>query len=645
MTKHKQSRPVRVNRIAKKLAARTEKRRASKPEVWGSKPLRRKNFRMRRHVMVAYDLETTRIKAGETPRCKYITAYGPRGDEAAKMRVSERITNPQHLLDILKLHLLIPEYNGARFVAWNGNNFDVYLIAQALLGVDDYIMRPYLTRSKGLRGLRIILKKPWEDVNGKERKLSWEFLDGISMTGLVGTPLKSRYDKHSKKDIKGFLAQFAPEYDYKIGPDFDKEEFDADNPEHRKYAERDSEGLYKAMIAVEQIIVDNFNGALQPTIGNLGIKLFQMNMPLDVTVWKPPFACLDALRNQVLRGGYCWRAQRYEGPLWKYDINQAYAAAMRDAEMPAGKCYWNASGVWRKAGRRVVNPHGKPFIIRVRGKHRRNKVPFYCRNMEGEPVFATTEIPETWITSNEYEQLLSEGAELEAAESYFWDAGFTMQDFVNRLEQLRRDSPGGPSGPQGIVVKQLGNNSYGKTVERLDGIELVMALNCPDGYNHYQSENDQLQCVWYKFAEPVMREYHQPQLGAFITAHVRMKVRKVVLLSPESWVYADTDCAAFTQAVSLHTDPVKYGHWKIEEAGTREYYVIEKKVYASKDGKVRKAKGLNVRNLTMQDFEKWYDGKPPRQTQVQRNNFVTFMTGGEMFKSLRKVGQRVEGTK
>lgn len=632
----KQPRPTRVARIARKLAARSEKNKAKDPKTWGSKPLRRKEFRLRRRIMIAYDLETTRIKAGETPRVKYLTAFG------ADFKCSTRVADAAQLLLLLTSRFLLPEFNNARFVAWNGNHFDVYLIAHALLGSDDYILRPYLTRSKNLRGLRVIRKEKWKDAKGKYKTLAWEFLDGISMTGLVGTPLKSHKDPLTGEVKKGFLTQFAPEYDYKIGPDFEKEEFDVNNPDHIKYAERDSEGLYVGLMNVENIVAETFKMALQPTIGNLGIKLFQMNMPADATVWKPPFAALDALRSQVLRGGFCFRSRRFEGKVWKYDLNQAYAAAMREAKLPAGRCYWNACGVWRRAeDRGALNPYASTFIARIRGRHPKNRVPFYCRDMEGEPVFATTEIPETWVTSIEYRQLLAEGARLEVAESYFWDDQFSMKNFVDRLEELRSQSEGGPSGPQGVVVKMIGNNAYGKTVERLDGIELVMALNCPEGFNHYQSENDQLQCVWYRFAEPIMREYHQPQLGAFITAHVRMVLRRAILQAPDAWIYADTDCVVFSRAVSLPIDPKKYGLWKIEEEGKREFMFVEKKVYASKDGKVKHAKGLNVGKLKIDDFEAWYRGRPPSQTQVQRNNFVSFISGAEMFKERVKVGQRL----
>lgn len=620
----KPPRPVRIARIARKLAAHVEKKKARDPKTWGAKPMRQKDFSLRRRPMVAYDLETTRIKAGETPEPLYLTAFSD------LVSFSGRVKNVAHLFILIETHFLLPAHNRCRFVAWNGNNFDVYLIAQALLGSDDYIIRPYLTRSKNLRGLKVIRRAKWRNHKGKDVILSWEFLDGISMTGLVGNTLKK------------FLLQFAPDYGKLEGPDFEAgEDFDYRNPAHVRYAERDSEGLYRGMMRYEDIVAEKFGMGLQPTCGNLGIKIFQMNMPIDATVWKPAFSALDAIRNQVLRGGYCFRARRHDGAIWKYDLNQAYAAAMRDAKLPSGKCFWNPPVAWKTKG--VINPYAAAYICRVRGRHPGNKVAFYCRNMEGEAVFATDEIPETWITSIEHKQLLAEGARLEVAEAYFWDETFSMKSFVNRLEEARMNAEGGPSGAIGTVIKNIGNHSYGKTVERLDGIEMVMALNCPEGFSHYQSENDKLQCVWYKFATPVMREYHQPQLGAFITAHVRMELRRAILLAPDAFLMADTDMAAFDRAVyGLKIDPGKYGLWKVEVEGDP-YLIVEKKVYASRDGKVKHAKGMNVKRLTLEDFENWHAGKPPSQNQVQRTNFLAFAAGGVMFFGRKRDGQKKAG--
>ena len=124
--------------------------------------------------IIAYDFETTRIKKG-TPRPLYLTAYG----ESPDFHFDGPIDSMQHLGRLLRDRFLLDDLTGARFVAWNANNFDAYFIAAALLQSDEFIMRPYLTRGNSLRGLRV---SPREDQHlDPQSQRSWEFLDGMSM--------------------------------------------------------------------------------------------------------------------------------------------------------------------------------------------------------------------------------------------------------------------------------------------------------------------------------------------------------------------------------------------------------------------------------------------------------------------------------
>lgn len=616
----REPRPTRINRIARKFAVRAERQRFKAPEKFGGfkKPLAWKETKSRLKPIIAYDLETTRIREG-SPTPLYITAYGEQA--GADLFVSIKLSGMVHLCEVLEQRFLQPELKGVRFVAWNGNNFDVYLVGAALLHSDKYVIRPYLTRSKALRGLRVTLKS--------DKKIGWEFLDGISMTlGQAGLSEKER-SKFADSTLKKFLNVFAPEYGKLEGPNFEKEEFDGDNPDHVRYAERDSIGLYHAMMKAQAIVYEAFGVPLFPTVGNTAIRIFQRNMPKEIQVWEPPYSVLGIIRDQVMRGGYCWLAKKYTGPIWKYDLNQAYAAAMRDALLPAGRCIH---------GGETLNKFAKVFIVKVRAQKPGNRVPFYYRDMAGDAVFGLGDIGETWITSIEYEQLKREKWNVTVLDSYFWDDTFTMKNYVARLEKLRRESPGGPNGAQGLMVKAIGNNSYGKTVETLDGIELLLSVDQPEGFFEYQAESDELRHIWFKLNRPVPREYHQPQIGSFITAHVRMVVRRAALIAQDAWLYADTDCVVFSQPVALDIDPVRYGAWKVE-VSDEPYRLIQKKVYAKVGGGDSHAKGLNVKRLSEEDFENWANGRAPIQSQLQRNNFIKVMTGAQMFVTRVKTGE------
>lgn len=622
----------RINRVLGELVQHRQKK-AERSESRGeyktfSRPMRRKTTPEMGKVLqklvplIAYDLETTRIAKG-TPTPLYITSCGDGG-----FWLSGEVVGTKHLGEIVVTRMLIPQTEGARFVAWNGNKYDVYFIALALLKNPDYILRPYLTSGKNLRGLRVIKRQYADDGYGNRieitgmkgcREISWEFLDGIAMTGI-------------QKPLKGFLQTFAPEYQKLDGPDFEKENFNPRNPEHVKYAERDSEGLYHALRKARAVCVDNFSIDLSATIGNMAIKIFQRHIPALVEVRSPPAKALRVIRDYAMRGGFCFCVKRYRGPVWSYDINQAYAAAMRDAKLPAGRCVWSQKR----------NPYAQVYIARVSGKNFKNRIPFYSRDIEtGKSVFSLQEIDNTWLTSIEIEQLEREGWKLEIAETWFWESHFNMKKYVNKLEELRTGGGRDPKDAQGEMVKYIGNNSYGKTVERLDGMELLFSPEQPEGFSQYPVNDDDemdLSYVWYRFAMPLKREYHQPQLGAFITADVRMRVRRAALLSPDTWLYADTDGVKYSAAVDLPIDAGKYGKWKQEESGA-EYIIAAKKAYCSADGKTKHAKGLNIRYLAFDDYEKWIAGASPQQTQIQRQNFVKVLSGFEMFAERVKVGE------
>ena len=383
---------------------------------------RRKSFRPRAVPMIAYDFETTNIAAG-TPSPLYVTAYGADGE----FRVAEKVKTFEDLLEVLALDFLTVENDGVRFVGWNANNFDVYFIAKALLLDQRYLMRPYMTRSKSLRGLRVI-----DQVN----ECQWEFLDGIAMTGCM-------------MKLEKFLEKFAPDTQKMTGViDFENgEQFDASKQTHCEYAMRDSVGLYNAMYAAQTIVRNTFHEVLRPTIGNMGIRIFQAHIPKEAVIQPLRVEVDRIMRDYVMRGGYCYCAKKYTGPVWKYDINQAYAAAMREAWLPDG----NAQPVRQFWGR-------YPGIYHLTATHATNKIPFYYTDLDGDRIFGMRDITETWLTSIEVEQLRAEGWTVKISEGYLFDGRFKMTEYVEKLEHIRMNNEGGPNSAVGLMMKAIGNN-------------------------------------------------------------------------------------------------------------------------------------------------------------------------------------------
>lgn len=584
--------------------------------------------------LIAYDFETTRIKAG-TPQPLYLTAYS-RDPEFAFEGALHLERDPLHLQRILTTQFLTDETRGCKFVAWYGNGFDAYFIAAALITCKDYVLRPYLTRNNALRGLKVLRRADLDKPNAK----GWEFLDGMAMLGVPGLSLAALTDK------------FAPLYrKLKESIDFEREEFDPDNAEHRRYAMRDSVGLYHAMVNAQAIMMDNFGEPLRVTMGGTCIRIFQAHIPEDVTIPTPRDEVLQVVRDYVMRGGYVYCARRYRGPVWKYDINQAYAAAMRDAKLPAGFTERHTGG--------KLPPRGRVYITRVTASKPGNRIPFYCRTDDAgrmRSVWALDTIPDTWLTSIEVEQLKREKWQVQVLDCWAFESHFNMREYIKKLERIRTTCEGGPSGPIGTMIKATGNHSFGKLAEQIEAMETLLAAECPGPEwfpMHEGDDPDPIPFTWARWVDDEQEKaYHQPQVSAFITAHVRMVVRRATLLDPEAWLYADTDCVMFSRSVTdrLPIDAKTYGFWKIEEEGA-EYEVIAKKVYTETDAETpeakrkRSAKGMNVKRLTQRDFDQWFEGEPPKQHQVQRQNFMVVMHGAEMYRDQLRTGTRVEATR
>lgn len=555
-----------------------------------NRPLQRKNAESKTRPIVAYDLETTRISA-ETPTPLYITAFDGQ----------DLISKPLRSFDDLRSVLvndILPRWPDHRFVAWNGNRFDAYLICLALVTVRGYQIKPYLARNKSLRGALI--------TNGKNK---WELLDGMAMTGV-------------EKKLGVFVATYAPAFP-KLNLDLENIPFDPRDADHVAYAERDSIALWHAMQGANRTVERLTGMELLTTIGALGIRFFQSRMPLDKLAWRAPEELRAIFFTDLMRGGYCHCVQKYKGPVWKYDINQAYAAAMRDARLPAGR-------VTRTRRYREGRAGFYQISARVKGQ-----IPFYTKragNAQWDMRF------EAWVTADEMEQLYAEDANVNVRDGWVYDDHFSMRDMVNDLERLRMADPAGPNGPQGLMCKSLGNHAYGKTVEQLEGVDLIMAMDCPPKYLPYGmgADTPELQYLWYRQREPLMREWHKPQIGVTITAYNRMMLRRAALSAPDAWLYADTDCCMYSRPVDLDVHPSRYGAWKEECAGV-EHVIIDKKVYASSAG--IHAKGLHRKKLDMNDMQLWFDGEfVPVQWQTQRVNFLKAMTGSAMFHSSSRRG-------
>lgn len=527
--------------------------------------------------IVAYDFETDLIPQDEdgsvSPR--YFTAHG------AGLRVSKRLAYYEDIAGLFDYlwPMLEPR---TRLAAWNGNRFDTRIILEALVYHDTrYTIRPFLSKANAIRGCLI-----------KRGRKSVYLLDGMAMLGL-------------QCSLAELLAVFVPEL-----PKLDiglkrGEQFDADNPEHVKYAERDAEGLYLALTRAEKLMRGITGLPLQVTIGGLGIRAFERRIPRNVRIFANGGGLDTLIREKVMRGGYVV-SRKYRGPAWSYDINQAYASAMRECWLPAGK-----------PARTLEFVRGLPGVYRcVISREPLALVPYIVKDYEsGQSVEAFGDELPTMLCSNEIACLRRHGWKVEVLDGYVWSERFRMRHFVNVLERLRAQHASGT--PINLLCKAVGNNAYGKTVEREVRGEYIFAAKPPKNAVAVQRDDLEYESnIWFRTSNADgRRRYHRPHIGAFITAHVRCQLYDAIMTDPEHFIKADTDSVTFSRAnAALPIHKTTYGKWKLESDGA-EHIVIAKKVYWQPDKTV--AKGLHTRELSREHYERWFHGDVPSQKQTQ----------------------------
>jgi hypothetical protein len=449
------------------------------------------------------------------------------------------------------------------------------------------VVEPFTSKVSGLRGAVVRL--------GRKR---CSLLDPIAMLGL-------------SCNLKTFISVFAPDYP-KGDLDFETTAFDPTNSRHVAYALRDSEALYHAMLVARTTLGDLSRQPLRATVGAVAIRTLACNLPGGVRVPVLPPNVYDITRRIVMRGGYVF-ARRYRGKLWTYDLNQAYAHALRSCALPAGRArpqrtYTNATpGIWHGVLSRA-EPSLVPYMVRACAPPYKIQETF-----GGVPCV-------TWLTTDEVECLRRHGWAFEVRSGYAFADSFNCETFVTDLETHRRNYP--KDHPVNVLCKAIGCNAYGKTLQEQVTMKVVVSAKRPKGgfpMVEADADGNPIWGLWYvPETRDTRRNYERPQIGAFVTAFVRTIVFDAIMRDPSHFVKADTDSVSFTRAQRLPISPWRYGAWKVEARGAF-HIVIGKKVYWCADKTT--AKGLRVRELDRAAFERWHAGQEPVQSQTQLQSF------------------------
>lgn len=535
---------------------------------------------------IAWDLETTPIKPEETPRPLFLTAYGK------DIKISEPIQSYEHLGQLFLDRLLIPKYKGFRFVSYNGNRFDNYIVSIGLLKCEGIQIIPLIARDQ-IRG--IVLKRD---------KMRFTLDDGMSMLGFDGS-------------LNDLATQFLGE----------QKEKGVENGVWNgsvEYAENDSRILYESLEEAQKYLFKFGLGSLQTTAGSTAKFFFRSQMPEEKFCRTPPPHTREVIHKSAYRGGFAWADRQYKGKAYKYDINSAYPSAMRKP-LPSGRCFKTSN-----------YQAGKLGIYHCEGVLKTN-VPFYfspytdgLKRHRGS--YACKTLMPCWLASPEIEQLKSEGAKIKIISGYFWEDSFSFKNAIDQLEKLRAKG-----GALKAIAKAIGNSAYGKFAQRGNNEEYQIShLKPSKGWFRYDAFGE-YKNLWVtpNIKKHWTNDFYQPQLSTFISAYVRMELRRAIIKQGAAFLYCDTDSMILTQrAKGIEIHPTKFGAWKCE-AINHEMVIVGRKTYAD-------LTALNVVSscvrLSVDDVVKWLEGQTPKTEMQTRTNYLNALFGEPMFKQIYRSG-------
>lgn len=438
---------------------------------------------------------------------------------------------------------------GSRMIAHGGNKLELRIILAGLADRKGWAIRVFVNNQTELRAAAIT----------RNKKTIW-FLDSKAILGL-------------ESDRDRFTTDFAGR------------------------AKKDLRGYYRALISAERSVLAIAGSPMQPTIGSLAIRAFVRGMPPGVFISALPDSLYDIVRNVVVRGG--WVAhRRYRGPLYSYDIVSAYAAAMRDCALP-----WGKGAIVRCEQKKLPGI----YLCRLR-RSEAPALPFPIRTIEPphKMQHATGKGEQTWLTTIEIRALRALGWEIEIEHGFCWPKTFRMERWVHQLEIARRRRSGG----RAIVVKQIGNNAYGKMLQGTQEYTYCLAQHQPkDALPVCDEEGEIYPGIWMvRETRDTRRCYMRPQIAAFVTAHVRCRLYRIASEYADYFIRADTDSLSFSRPIPLPIAP-RYGFWQLEIAD-QDGIVVANKVYYTRRKKAA-AGYRNLDSLTKKEYEKWLETNTP----------------------------------
>lgn len=408
--------------------------------------------------------------------------------------------------------------------------------------------------------------------------------------------------------LRKFCENFSPDH-AKLEIDWDKVEFDPENPDHIQYAVRDAEALRICLINYNAAVEELFGVNIGMTFAGTAVKAWQQTLPEDLFInFSKDNASEEFIRDAYYGGIVFLTSNEKHYGCKTYDINSSYPYCMETYPMP----------------------YGTPLLV---DKYKPDFLGIYDVEIETPDDLIVPIIPSrdnagnlvwrkgilrTKITNFELEFALKNGHTLHRLHSgLVWQETLSpFHDVIGHCKHIRKAHK---DTSFEIVAKYIQNSLYGKFgAKRVRNKLVIGQSNIP--------EDSQIQIISEEFDNVYSYEEYsedmpcKPEWAAFITAFARLRIISTVYaIGPELCLYGDTD--SLTVKAEADTSRIdcgsSYGQFKFEKEWecfraiapkTYAGRLTENPIHKKKAGKwIGAGKGLKETKMTQEKYKELFE--------------------------------------
>lgn len=428
--------------------------------------------------------------------------------------------------------------------------------------------------------------------------------------------------------LSDLAKSFCPEFP-KLEMDFDKVEFDPDNPEHEKYARRDAFILAIALPRMNALYQKHFGVSLGPTIASTAMRAWQESLADDEIYECQSDNDAERFYRSAYYGGLVFLTRNdtiLPAPgetvaARTFDVSSCYPSVMVDYGVPFGRTVSTRKWQTDKMGIYHVRVRSPENLI----------VPILPRRDErGYMAWSRGEF-ETVVTNRELIFAVNHGYEvLEVIKGVVWEETiFPFNAVIEKCKELRKRFKGEPDE---FIAKKVQNSLYGKFGSRRERRQIFVPKDDEETIGAIPLDSCDYFWVKTDYSESMKC---MPQWAVFITAHARLKLLQAIYaVGPEYVLYGDTDSIT---VIAGHEEGInigeEYGQFKPEKDWV-EFRALAPKVYAgriiTKEGIKYKgaAKGLPRKNLTDKHWAELLETGKTRAKALSLNSLRVAMRRG-----------------